>query len=90
MGHDHLDDASDHLRNAAVATTDDDHEQRLYDQSEQLAKLAASEDGPDHGRLARITHALDELQADVGADAGEHVAAAKGSVEAYRETVDGV
>lgn len=90
MTTDHLDDASDHLRNAAVATTNDDHEQRLYDQSEQLAKLAAADSGPDHGRLARITHVLDELAADVGADAGEHVAAAKDSVEAYRETVEGV
>jgi hypothetical protein len=90
MGHDYLDDASDHLRNAAVATTDDDHEQRLSDHSERLAKLAATESGPDHGRLARITHALDELSADVGADAGEHVAAAKEDVAAHRETVDGV
>lgn len=90
MGSDHLDAASDELRNAAVATTNDDHEQRLYDHSEQLAKLAAADSGPDHGRLARITHALDELASDVGADAGEHVAAAKEHVEAYRETVEGV
>lgn len=90
MGSDHLDAASDHLRNAAVATTNDEHEQRLYDQSEQLAHLAAADDGPDHGRLARITHALDELSAELGADAGEHVDAAKEDVEAYRETVDGV
>lgn len=90
MESDHLDEASDHLRNAAIATTNEDHEQRLYDQSEQLAKLAASEDGPDHGRLARITHALDELSTELGADAAEDVAAAKASVEAYRETVDGV
>ena len=90
MTSDHLDEASDSLRNAAVAATNDDHEERLYDQSEQLARLAAADSGPDHGRLARVTHALDELAAEVGADAGAHVEAAKEHVEVYRETVEGV
>ncbi|MGB9964333.1 hypothetical protein [Halobacterium sp. CBA1126] len=83
--------ASDHLRAAAVAAADADHEQRLYDQSDALAELATADDGPDHGRLARITHTLDDLADAVNDDdARESIADAKASVEAYRETVDGV
>jgi hypothetical protein len=83
--------ASDHLRAAAVAATDSGLEERLYDQSDQLAELATADSGPDHGRLARITHALDELADAVDdEDAEINVADARESVEAYRETVDGV
>jgi predicted amidophosphoribosyltransferase len=90
MGHNHLSAASDHLREAAIATTNEDHEQRLYDQSDQLARLAAADSGPDHGRLARVTHALNELLQELDADAKESVEAAKERVKAYRETVEGV
>lgn len=82
--------ASDHLRAAAVAADDADTEQRLYDQSDALAKLATAASGPDHGRLARITHALDDIAGDVNEDARDAVADAKERVEAYRETVEGV
>ena len=90
MEQDHLSEASDHLREAAIATTNEEHEQRLYDQSDQLARLAAADSGPDHGRLARVTHALDELSAELDADAKASVDEAKSCVEAYRETVEGV
>jgi hypothetical protein len=82
--------ASDHLRAAAVAADDSEDEQRLYDQSDQLARLATADDDPDHGRLARITHALDELAESAGGDARESVLDAKECVEDYRETVEGV
>jgi len=82
--------ASDHLRAAAVAAEDAEHEQRLYDQSDTLATLATAENGPDHGRLARITHALDDVAADLEGEAAENVADAKERVTAYRETVEGV
>ncbi|MCG1004523.1 MULTISPECIES: hypothetical protein [Halobacterium] len=83
--------ASDHLRAAAVAAADAEQEERLYDQSDSLAELATADDGPDHGRLARITHTLDDLASAVeDDDARESIADAKTSVEAYRETVDGV
>ncbi|CQH62417.1 uncharacterized protein HHUB_3753 [Halobacterium hubeiense] len=83
--------ASDHLRAASVAADDPDDEQRLYEQSDALAELATADSGPDHGRLARITHALDDLADAVDdEDARESIADAKASVEAYRETVDGV
>ncbi|MXR21509.1 DUF7553 family protein [Halobacterium bonnevillei] len=83
--------ASDHLRAAAVAATDPSLEERLYDQSDQLAELATADSGPDHGRLARITHALDELADAVDEDDAEsNIADARNSVESYRETVEGV
>lgn len=83
--------ASDHLRAAAVAATDSDAEERLYDQSDQLAELATADSGPDHGRLARITHALDDLADVVGDDdAEDSIQDARDRVEAYRETVEGV
>lgn len=90
MERDELSAASDHLREAAIATTNEAREQRLYDQSDRLARLAAADADPDHGRLARVTHTLDELAAELDADAKDSVAEAKDRVEAYRETVEGV
>ncbi|WP_232703308.1 DUF7553 family protein [Halobacterium wangiae] len=90
MARDELSAASDHLREAAIATTNEEREQRLYEQSDQLARLATADSGPDHGRLDRITNALNELSAELDADAKESVEAAKERVVAYRETVEGV
>ena len=90
MARDDLNAASDHLREAAIATTNEEHEQRLYDKSDQLARLATADAAPDHGRLARVTHVLDELAAELDADAKESVEAARERVVAYRETVEGV
>lgn len=83
--------ASDHLRAAAVAATDPDHEERLYDQSDALAELATADQGPDHGRLARIQQKLSDIADETTDDeAVANIQDAKESVTAYRETVEGV
>ncbi|WP_336035704.1 DUF7553 family protein [Halobacterium yunchengense] len=82
--------ASDHLRAAAVAASDSDHEERLYDHSDALAELATADHGPDHGRLARITAKLDDIAGETTEDAAESIRDAQDSIRAYRETVDGV
>lgn len=81
--------ASDLLRQAAEASAGET-QQRLYDQSDQLARLAAADRGPDHGRLARHMNALHELQRETDGEVAELVAEAREDVSAFRETVEGV
>lgn len=82
--------ASDHLRAAAVAANDAEHEQRLYDQSDALAELATADQGPDHGRLARVQQKLSDIAEETTEDAAGSIQDAKDSIRAYRETVEGV
>ncbi|MFB6106554.1 MAG: hypothetical protein ABEJ70_06245 [Halobacteriaceae archaeon] len=82
--------ASDALRRAASAVDDESVEERLYEQSRQMADLATRDRGPDHGRLARHMSALDELADATDGEAREAVEAALEHVTAYRETVEGV
>jgi len=89
MGHDELADAAERLTDAADDAAPD-HADRLHEQADALAALADRDRGPDHGRLARITHALDDLAEELDGDAAAGVEAARDRVEAYRETVDGV
>lgn len=89
MVREELSDASDNLREAAIEAKAE-FEERLYERSDELANLAAADEGPDHGRLARVTHALDDLIEDVEEETSEHVQQAKEKVEEYREGVDGV
>jgi gas vesicle protein len=84
-----LSEASDNLREAAIEGKAE-FEERLYERSDELANLAAADDGPDHGRLARITHALEDLAEDVEEETREHVQQAKEKVKEYRENVEGV
>jgi hypothetical protein len=84
-----LREASDELRAAAEAATGELRE-RIYDQSNQLAELAAAERGPDHGRLARHMNVLDELAAETDGDAEAHVRTAYEKVREYRSGVEGV
>lgn len=89
MGRDHLAAAADHLEDAASEAAPEPAN-RLREQADALSRLADRDRGPDHGRLARITHVLEDLSGDLDGDAAASVAAAKDGVEAYRETVDGV
>lgn len=89
MVRDKLGKASDNLREASIEAKDE-FEERLYERSDELATLAAADEGPDHGRLARITHALDDLAENVEEETREHVQKAKKKVKEYRENVDGV
>lgn len=86
---DHLRRASEELRAAAEAA-EGDARQRLHEQSEALADLAARERGPDHGRLARHERAIEDAAADAGETVTDHVEAALEAIHAYRETVEGV
>lgn len=81
--------ASQALRDAAVAT-DGELEERLYEQSNQLAETAAREQDPDHGRLARHTNALQDILDDTEGEARDGVERAIEHVESYREGVEGV
>ena len=82
--------ASDTLREAMELADDERIQERLYDQSDQLARLATRETGPDHGRLAKHMNALYELANELDGEAAELVTDARDSVSAYRETVEGV
>ncbi|MFB6079646.1 MAG: hypothetical protein ABEJ81_01400 [Haloferacaceae archaeon] len=89
MTRDELSEASDLCRRAAEETTGEARE-RLYEQSNQLAKLADREQGPDHGRLARHMNALDELAAALDGEAADLVERARTLVGEYRQGVAGV
>ena len=82
--------ASDELRKASEAAAGDDLVERLHDQSNQFARLATADSGPDHGRLARHLNALSEMREDASDDVAAHIDAAAEAITAYRETVDGV
>lgn len=82
--------ASDRLESAADATSDGDATERLQDLAGQLDALATRDRGPDHGRLARIGIALDDLQDDVDDAVATEIDDARDDVVAYRETVEGV
>jgi len=89
MVRDELRAASQELRDAAAAA-DGDLEERIYQQSNQLAETAAREQDPDHGRLARHTNALHDLLDDAGGEIRDSVERAIEHVETYREGVEGV
>ncbi|MFC6827093.1 DUF7553 family protein [Halopelagius fulvigenes] len=89
MAHEELQTASDELRAAAEAASGD-LQSRLYDQSNQLADLAAAERGPDHGRLARHMNALTEIAEETDGEVKERVESAYDHVKEYRSGVSGV
>ncbi|ADE04835.1 MULTISPECIES: hypothetical protein [Haloferax] len=84
-----LERASNLLKDAAEAT-EGDVQERLYEQSDQLATLATREQGPDHGRLARHMTVLHDLAEDLDGDAAETVREARSEVLEYRKGVPGV
>ncbi|MGM0592198.1 MAG: DUF7553 family protein [Halobacteriota archaeon] len=89
MTREQLQSASDEARQAAELA-DGDVQQRLYDQSDQLATLASADRDPDHGRLDRHMNILAEIAGHVDDEVAERVTAARDSVSAFRETVEGV
>ncbi|MFB6078209.1 MAG: hypothetical protein ABEJ80_04445 [Halarchaeum sp.] len=90
MGLEELQKASERLTAAADETDDDEISDRLRTQADALGSLADGERGPDHGRLARHTHALQEIGADGDDDVAAAVEDALEHVRAYRSTVSGV
>jgi len=81
--------ASDLLESAAADAAGEAGE-RLAGLADQLGNLATSDPGPDHGRLARIQSALDEVQSDVDDDTAAAIQRAYEEIHAYRETLEGV
>lgn len=90
MSREELQAASSRLREAAGQATEDTAEERLYQQSRDLAELATADRGPDHGRLARIEQTLTDVADDTDPAAVEEIEAALSHIRDYRETVDGV
>lgn len=90
MASEELQRASELLRDAAEAVDDPAVEERIYDQSRQLADAAAADRGPDHGKLARHQNALHEIIEDSNDEAAELVEEALDHVKEYRSGVEGV
>ncbi|WEL18334.1 Uncharacterized protein SVXHr_2179 [Halorhabdus sp. SVX81] len=80
--------ASDKLESAVDSAGD--NTDRLADLAGQLDQLADAERGPDHGRMARIQTALDEIQQDVDDETAATIEDARTEISNYRATVDGV
>jgi len=91
MPREQLQSASEALRDAAAAATGELRD-RVYEQSDQMARLAAGEADPDHGQLARYTNTLRELADDAEGERGvvEGVERAIEYFREYREGVEGV
>jgi len=82
--------ASDRLREASEAADEDGVRDRLYDQSDEFARMATADRGPDHGRLARHENILAEIKKNGNDAVGEHIDEAKEAITEYREDLPGV
>jgi hypothetical protein len=82
--------AGESLESAAQETESEDASDRLADLADQLGTLATAETGPDHGRLARIQSALNDLESGDGADVAEDIDAADAAINEYRSDLEGV
>ena len=82
--------AAEKLRDAQNETSNADAADRLESLAEQVEKLADAERGPDHGRLARLEHNLQDVQGDLDDEGAALVDEALSHERAYRETVEGV
>lgn len=90
MTRDELATAGNRLESAADTATDADVADRLRDLAGQLDTLAERDQAPDHGRLARIELALDDVAEDADDDLAAEVDDAHEHVISFRETVEGV
>jgi hypothetical protein len=82
--------ASDLLESAADATGNDDASDRLGELAGQLERLSTADRGPDHGRLARIQSALNDLEGGDAADVADSIEAADDAINEYRSDLAGV
>ena len=82
--------AGDALEAAAEGTDDPAAAERLETLAGQLHDLAEAAEGPDHGRLARIQAALNEVEGDVSETVAGQIEDADDEINAYRETLEGV
>lgn len=90
MAREELADASEVLESAATDTGSDAARERLADLAAQLERLSTADRGPDHGRLARIQSALDDLEGGDGSDVAAQLSAADDHINEYRSDLEGV
>lgn len=90
MTREELQAASEALRQAAELADTDSLEERVYNQSMEIANLATAERGPDQGRLDRHRHVLSEIEEAAAPEVAELVSEAKEHLRSYREGVGGV
>jgi hypothetical protein len=94
-GDDHLATAAELLDDAAGSASGDESD-RLREQADAVAALAARDRGPDHGRLARIEHVLTDVRESVAGEddddgeTAETVDRALAELREYRSGVEGV
>ncbi|GGN93625.1 MULTISPECIES: DUF7553 family protein [Haloarcula] len=82
--------ASDLLESAADDTASDDASERLGDLADQLDRLSTADQGPDHGRLARIQSALNDVSSGDGEDVADTIDEADDAINEYRSGLEGV
>jgi len=82
--------ASDLLESSAEDTENDRASERLAELAGQLERLSTADRGPDHGRLARIQSALNDLQSGDGTDVAETIDDADDAIDEYRSDLEGV
>lgn len=85
-----LRDAAERLEAATETCADPDATERLTGLADQLDTLSTADRGPDHGRLARIQSALDDVEPDVDDETATEMDAANDLINEYRETLEGV
>jgi GAF domain-containing protein len=90
MTREHLKSASETLRTASEEASNEAATERLTEQAEHLSELADADRGPDHGRLARHEHALEDVKALLGPEHEGYVDEALEEMRSYRETLEGV
>lgn len=89
MPREKLSEASERLESAAEDAASEAAD-RLNDLADQLDTLSERDDEPDHGRLARIQNALDDLKDGASETVREKIDAAKERIRSFREGVEGV
>lgn len=90
MTRDELASASELLESAAEDTDSDEASERLAELADQLDTLATAEHGPDHGRLARIQSALNDLSSGDAEDVTGAIEDADDKINEYRSDLEGV
>jgi hypothetical protein len=82
--------ARDLLASAAEDASDTEAQETLSNLSDQLDRLADSDHGPDHGRLAHIKAKLEDIQARESDAVAVTIEDALDEIHAFRETIEGV
>lgn len=85
----HLHEAAD-LVTAAASAANGDAAERLENLADEIQKAADRSHGPDHGRLARLLTALEEVKPQVDEETADTIEAARDHLTEFRKTVEGV